>query len=288
VTANLNRQEGEKRDGAVESRTADVKGLRLHYLAGGSGPAVVLIHGFAETSHMWRPLIPVLARRFTVVAPDLPAIGDSGIPSDGVGMTKAAESIHALVRSLGIDRARVVGHDIGLMVAYAYACMFPEETEKLVLMEAGLPGVPGFEIAYNGPAWHFRFNGPTPEALVNGRERIYFEHFWNDFAADRNCSVPEADRVLYTEAYARPGRLHASWDYYLAFQQAGRDFAEFSKTKLKMPVLVIGGDKANGNLLSKQAPLIASDATFLMFKDTGHWLLSERPQETTDALLNFL
>jgi len=237
---------------------------------------------------MWRPLIPLLATRFTVIAPDLPSIGDSGIPSDGVGMTKAARSIHALAKSLGIDRARVVGHDIGLMVAYAYAWLFPEETEKLVLMEAGLPGVPGFEIAYNGPAWHFRFNGPTPEALVNGRERIYFDHFWNDFAADKNRSVSEADRVIYTEAYSRPGRLHASWEYYLAFQQAAIDFAEFSKTKLKMPVLVIGGEKANGNLLSKQAPLIGSDVAFLMFKDTGHWLLSERPQETIDALQKFL
>ncbi|MDA4113767.1 MAG: alpha/beta hydrolase [Thaumarchaeota archaeon] len=249
---------------------------------------MILIHGFTETSHMWRTLIPSLASRFSVVAPDLPAIGDSGIPSDGVGMTRAAESIHALVRSLGINKARVVGHDIGLMVAYAYAAMYPQETEKLVLMEAGLPGIPGFEISYNGPSWHFRFNGPTPEALVKGRERIYFEHFWNDFAADKNRSVPEDDRVIYTRAYARPGRLHASWEYYVAFQQAAKDFAEFSKKKLRMPVLVIGGEKANGTLLSKQAPLIASDSTFLMFKDTGHWLLSERPKETTDALLKFL
>jgi pimeloyl-ACP methyl ester carboxylesterase len=265
-----------------------VKGLNLHYLTAGSGPAVILIHGFAETSHMWRPLIPALAGRFTVIAPDLPSIGDSDIPSDGVGMTKAADYIHTLVRSLGIERAKVVGHDIGLMVAYAYAAMYRQETEKLVLMEAGLPGVPGWEIAYNGPAWHFRFNGPTPEALVKGRERIYFEHFWNDFAADRTRSVPEADRVIYTEAYSRPGRLHASWDYYLAFQPAAKDFAEFSKKKLEMPVLVIGGEKANGKLLETQAPLIGSNSTFLLFKDTGHWLLSERPQETTDALLKFL
>jgi pimeloyl-ACP methyl ester carboxylesterase len=272
----------------IDSRTAVVDGLKLHYLSSGSGPAVILIHGFAETSHMWRPLIPSLASKFTVIAPDLPSIGDSDIPSDGVGMTKAAKSIHALAKSLDINKAKVVGHDIGLTVAYAYAAIFPQETEKLVLMEAGLPGVPGWEIAYNGPLWHFRFNGPTPEALVKGRERIYFDHFWNDFAADRTRSIPEADRVLYTEAYARPGRLHASWDYYLAFQPAAKDFAEFSKTKLPMPVLVIGGEKANGNLLSVQAPLIASDSTFLMFKDTGHWLLSERPQETTDALLKFL
>src|SRR5271155_6096585 len=126
----------------IDSRDTVVDGLKLHYLSSGSGPAVILIHGFAETSHMWRPLIPSLASKFTVIAPDLPSIGDSDIPSDGVGMTKAAKAIHALARSLGINKAKVVGHDIGLMVAYAYAAMFPQETEKLVLMEAGLPGVP--------------------------------------------------------------------------------------------------------------------------------------------------
>lgn len=275
-------------EGGVSSRTAVVDGLKLHYLNAGSGPAMILLHGFAETSRMWRPLIPSLAIRFSVIAPDLPAIGDSDIPSDGVGMTKAAVHIHALAKSLGIDKARVVGHDFGLMVAYAYAAMFPQETEKLVLMEAGLPGVPGFEVAYNGPSWHFRFNGPTAEALVQGRERIYFDHFWNDFAADGTRSIPEADRVIYTEAYARPGRLHAAWDYYLSFQQAAKDFAEFSRTKLDMPVLVIGGEKANGSLLVRQAPLVATDPSVLILKDTGHWLLSERPQETTDALLKFL
>ena len=272
----------------VDSRTTIVDGLKLHYLRSGSGPAVMLLHGFAETSHMWRALIPSLAGRFTVIAPDLPAIGDSDVPSDGVGMTRAAVCMHALATSLGITKASVVGHDFGLMVAYAYAATFPEATEKLVLMEAGLPGVPGFEIAYNGPSWHFRFHGPTAEALVKRRERIYFDHFWNDFAADRTRSIPEADRVLYTDAYARPGRLHASWDYYIAFQQAANDFAEFSKRKLNMPVLVIGGDKANGRLLQTQAPLVATDPTVLVLKDTGHWLLSERPHETTDALVTFL
>jgi pimeloyl-ACP methyl ester carboxylesterase len=282
-------QKGRRRDErGINSRTAEVDGLKLHYLNSGSGPAVILLHGFAETSHMWRPLIPSLADRFTVIAPDLPAIGDSDIPSDGIGMTKAAIHIHALARLLGIKKARVVGHDFGLMAAYAYAAMFPKETEKLVLMEAGLPGVPGFEIALNGPAWHFRFHGPTPEALVKGRERIYFEHFWNDFAADRTRSIPEADRAIYTKAYARPGRLHAAWDYYISFEQTAKEFAEFSRTKLKMPVLVIGGEKANGNLLITQAPLVATNPSVLILKNTGHWVLSERPKETTDALLKFL
>jgi pimeloyl-ACP methyl ester carboxylesterase len=277
-----------RRGEAIRSRSAALDGLKLHYLSSGSGPAVLLLHGFAETSHMWRPLMPRLASKFTVVAPDLPAIGDSGIPSGGAGMTKAAVSIHALVKSLGIKKAKVVGHDFGVMVGYAYASMFPDETEKLVLMEAPLPGVLGFDTAYNGPAWHFRFNGPTPEALVKGRERIYFEHFWNDFAADRRHSIPEPDRVIYTKAYARPGRMRAAWEYYISFGQTAKEFAEFSKRKLKMPLFVIGGDKANGNILAKQAPLVATDPAILLLTDTGHWLLSERPRETMDALLEFL
>ena len=137
---------------------------------------------------MWRPLMPILAERFTVIAPDLPGIGDSAIPENGLDMKTSAIRIHALARSLGVEKARVVGHDIGLMVAYAYAAQFPAETEKLVVMDAFLPGVAGWEAVYNNPAiWHFRFNGPTPELLVQGRERIYFEHFWNNFAATRRA-----------------------------------------------------------------------------------------------------
>ena len=275
--------------GAVTSRTAQVDGVKLQYLTAGHGPAVVLLHGYTQTSRMWKPIIPLLAERFTVIAPDLPGIGASGIPTDGLDMKTAAIRIHALVRSLGVEKARVVGHDIGLMVAYAYAAQFPTEVEKLVVMDAFLPGVAGWESVYDNPGiWHFRFNGPTPEALVRGRERIYFEHFWNDFAADRTRSIPEADRAAYAAAYARPGRMRAGWAYFVAFPQAARDFAELSKTRLTMPVLAIGGAKANGELLGQQMKIVASDATMVVLEGTGHWVLEERPKETTDALLKFL
>jgi pimeloyl-ACP methyl ester carboxylesterase len=250
---------------------------------------VVLLHGYAETSRMWRPIIPVLAKRFRVIAPDLPGIGDSDIPADGLDMKSAAIRIHALVRSLGVEKARVVGHDIGLMVAYAYAAQFPAETEKLVLMDAFLPGIPGWEAIYNNPGiWHFRFNGPTPEKLVQGRERTYFEHFWNDFAADKTRSIPEADRKAYTAAYSRPGRMRAGWAYFFSFQKAARDFAVLARTKLPMPVLAIGGEKANGEALGEQAQVVASEVTVVVLKDTGHWVMEENPKETTDALVRFL
>jgi pimeloyl-ACP methyl ester carboxylesterase len=142
---------------------------------------------------------------------------------------------------------------------------------------------------YNNPAiWHFRFNGPTPEALVRGRERAYFEHFWNAFAADKKRSIPQADRVAYAAAYARPGRMRAGWAYFVSFQKAAKDFAELSRTRLTMPVLAIGGEKANGDVLARQMKLVASDSTLVVLKDTGHWVSEESPKETTDALLKFL
>jgi pimeloyl-ACP methyl ester carboxylesterase len=238
---------------------------------------------------MWTPILPVLGEKFTVVAPDLPGIGDSSIPKDGLDMKTAAIRIHTLVRSLGIEKARIVGHDIGLMVAYAYAAQFPAEVEKLVVMDAFLPGVGDWEAVYNNPNyWHFRFHGPTPEALVQGHERIYFEYFWNDLAADRTRSILEADRNAYTEAYSRPGRMRAGWAYFVSFQQAAKDFAQFSQTKLTMPVLAIGGEKSLGSFLGQQMKLVATDVTVIVLKDTGHWVLEERPKETTDALVSFL
>src|SRR5437867_9201639 len=273
----------------ISAHKTVVDGLTLQYLGAGHGPAIVLLHGYAEDSRMWRPLIPQLAASFTVVAPDLPGIGGSDIPVDGLDMTHAAIRVHALVRSLGIAKAIVVGHDIGLMVAYAYAAQFPAEVEKLVLMDAFLPGVPGWEAIYNNPAsWHFRFNGPTPEALVSGRERTYFEHFWNDFAADKTRSIPDSARKVYTAAYSRPGRMRAGWAYFVSFPQAAKDFAQLSQTKLPMPLLVIGGEKSLGEVLGEQAKLVASDVTVTVLKDTGHWVLEERPKDTTDALEKFL
>jgi pimeloyl-ACP methyl ester carboxylesterase len=273
----------------ISSRDVAIDGAKLHYMTAGHGPALILLLGYAETSLMWKPIIPVLAERFTVIAPDLPGIGDSEIPAGGLDMKNAAIRIHDLAKSLGVEKAEVVGHDIGLMVAYAYAAQFSSEVTKLVLMDAFLPGVPGWEAVYNNPnIWHFRFNGPTPEALVRGRERIYFDYFWNDFAADKTHSIPEAARKAYAAAYARPGRMHAGWAYFVSFLQAAKDFAELSPTKLTMPVLAIGGDKSLGVALGQQARLVATDATVVVLKDTGHWILEERPKETTDALLKFL
>jgi pimeloyl-ACP methyl ester carboxylesterase len=275
---------------AITARDAKIDNVQLHYLTAGNGPAtVILLHGFAETSRMWRPLIPKLTEKFTVIAPDLPGIGDSSIPSDKIDMISAAERIHALVRSLGRENARIVGHDIGLMVAYAYAAKFPNETEKLAVMDAFLPGVPGWQPIYNDPnVWHFRFNGEYPEKLVRGRERIYFEYFWNVLTADKDHSLPEVDRKAYTEAYSRPGRMRAAWAYFASWPQLAKDFAQLSQTKLTMPVLSIGGEKSLGNALGQQMKLVSDNVSVIVLPNTGHWILEERPKETIDALVDFL
>ena len=273
----------------IAARDARVDGLSLHYLTAGRGPGLILLHGYTQTSRMWRPVMPTFAARYTVVAPDLPGIGDSEIPGDGLDMKSAAVRVHALVRSLGISKASVVGHDIGLMVAYAYAAMYPNEVERLVVLDAFLPGVEGWRIAYDSPDyWHFRFHGPTPEQLVAGRERIYYDYYWNAFAADPKRSLSDADRAFYVAAYSRPGRMRAGWGYFAGFPQTAKDFAELSKTRLSIPVLSVGGDHSLGELLGGQMKLVAANVTVIVLKDTGHWLLEERPKETTDALLKFL
>jgi len=238
---------------------------------------------------MWRPLIPKLADRFAVIAPDLPRIGGSDIPKDGLDMKTAAIRIHALAKLLGVTKARVVGHDIGLMVAYAYAAQFPTEVEKLVVMDAFLPGVPGWELAYDNPnMWHFRFHGPTPEALVAGREQTYFAYFWDDLAADKTRSLPAPDREAYVTAYSRPGRMRAGWAYFASWPDTSKDFAQLAHTKLTIPVLSIAGEKASAAILGPQMKLVAVKVKVVELKDTGHWLMEERPMETMEALIAFL
>src|SRR5205085_7034749 len=142
------------------------------------------------------------------------------------------------------------------------------------------------EAIYDAPnVWHFRFNGEYPEKLVQGRERTYFEYFWNVFAADETHSIPEAERKAYTAAYARPGRMRAAWAYFASWPQLATEFAPLSKTKLTMPVLSIGGEKSLGNQLGAQMKLVADIVKVIVLPNTGHWILEEKPKETTDALL---
>jgi pimeloyl-ACP methyl ester carboxylesterase len=274
----------------VVQKTAVVDGVTIAYKVAGTGPVVVLLHGYAQTSHMWLPLMPALAATHTVIAPDLRGAGGSQRPAGGYDKKTMAVEIRALVRQLGYSQpVQVVGHDIGLMVAYAYAAQYPSEVSKVVLMDAFLPGVGDWHSVWlMRDLWHFHFHGATPEALVKGRERTYLEHFWNDFAADPARSVSEADRQLYAAAYARDNGVHATFEYFRNFDQDAKDFAVFAQTKLPMPVLVLTGEKASGQFLIDQGRMVATNVTGTVVKGSGHWLIDEAPRQVIPALVAFL
>lgn len=274
---------------APQSKFADVNGVKLHYLVAGKGDPVVLLHGFAQTSHMWRPLIAKLSDKHTVIAPDLRGFGQSSTPEGGYTKKAMAQDIHALVKSLKYDRIRLVGHDIGLMVAYAYAAQYPDEVDRIVLMEAFLPGVGEWNNVFLlRDLWHFHFFGKTPLALVTGRERIYLEHFWNDFAADATKSVPETDRKFYAKEYARPGHMKAGMEVFRAFPQDAVEFAGFANTKLPMPMLVLSGEKAGGSFLIEQGKMVATNVEGMLVQGRGHWLMEEAPDQVIPKLVEFL
>ena len=273
---------------AIESHFADVNGLKMHYLAAGKGPPVILIHGYAQTSHMWRPLMKELAKTHRVVAPDLRGFGGTTKAGSGYDKKTMAQDVHALAASLGIGKAGVAGHDIGLMVAYAYAAQYPEDVERIALLDAFIPGVGDTtNLFLLKDLWHFHFYGKTPLALVTGRERIYFEHFWNDFAADATKSVSEADRRFYAKEYARPGAMKAGMEVFRAFDQDAKDNAVFARTKLTMPMLVLGGEKSGGDFLISQGKLVASNVEGVLIAGSGHWLVDEAPGQVIPKLVAF-
>jgi pimeloyl-ACP methyl ester carboxylesterase len=278
-----------QRSTLIREHVASVNGVKLKYKIAGQGPVVVLLHGYTQTSHMWMPLIPKLATSHTVIAPDLRGAGGSDRTPGGYDKKTLAQDVRGLIRQLGHERIQLVGHDIGLMVAYAYAAQYPGDVGKVVLMDAFLPGIGDWKTVWLlRDLWHFHFYGETPLALVKGRERIYFEHFWNDFAADRTKSVPEADRRVYAAAYARADGMRAGFEYFKAFEQDAKDFAALSATKLEMPVRVLTGEKASGTFLVEQTKLVATNVSGTVVKGSGHWLMEEAPDQVIPAIVAFL
>lgn len=272
----------------IHDRYATVNGIRMHYLVAGSGEPIYLLHGFAQTSHMWRPLIAALAATHTVVAPDLRGFGETTKAASGYEKKAMAQDVRALAKSLGHERVGMVGHDIGLMVAYAYAAQFPESVTRLVLMDAFIPGVGDTtNLFLLRDLWHFHFYGPTPLALVTGRERTYLDHFWNDFAADPKRSVSEADRRFYAKAYAQKGAMRSGMEVFRAFDQDARDNAALARTKLTIPVLVLGGEKSGGDFLIGQGKLVADDVQGVLIKGSGHWLMDEARDQVIPQITAF-
>ena len=229
-----------------------------------------------------------LGKTHRVIAPDLRGFGDTTKAESGYDKKTMAQDVHALAGKLGIGKAGVAGHDIGLMVAYAYAAQYPADVDRIVLLDAFLPGVGDTtNLFLLKDLWHFHFYGKTPLALVKGRERIYFEHFWNDFAADGTKSVSEADRVFYTKKYAQPGAMKAGMEVFRNFDQDAKDNAEFQKTRLPMPMLVLGGEKSGGDFLITQGKLVATNVEGVIITGSGHWLVDEAPGQVIPRLVEF-
>ncbi|MES2044271.1 MAG: alpha/beta hydrolase [Pseudomonadota bacterium] len=264
-------------------------GTTIHVRVGGSGPAVVLLHGYGETGDMWAPLAANLARDHQVVVPDLRGMGLSTKPAGGYDKKTQGHDISGVLDALKIGKTDLITHDIGNMVGYAFAAENPGRITRFVLMDAPLPGVgPWEQILKNPLLWHFRFGGPDMERLVAGRERIYLDRFWNEFSATP-AKFSEASRVHYAALYARPGAMHAGFAQFAAFDQDAIDNQAFlAAGKLTMPVLAIGGAKSFGPMMATVMRFAASDVTEGVIPDAGHWLMEEQPAATVTMVRGFL
>jgi len=273
-------------------RTEEIatNGTILHVRVGGAGPAVVMLHGYGETGDMWAPLAANLARNHTVIVPDLRGMGLSARADGGFEKVNQAEDIVGVMDTLHAPRADIVAHDIGNMVAFAVASRHGERVTKLVLMDAPVPGVgPWEDILKNPLLWHFRFGGPDMERLVAGRERIYLDRFWNEFSANP-ANFPEPARVHYAQLYAAPGRMHAGFRQFAAFDQDAIDNRAWLSAhgKLLMPVLAVGGAASFGPAMAAVMQAGAVDVQERVIAGSGHWLMEEQPAATTAAIESFL
>jgi len=272
-------------------RTQEIaaNGTTIHVRVGGHGPAVVLLHGYGESGDMWGAMAADLAKDHTVVVPDLRGMGLSTKPKGGFDKKNQAADVAGVMDALKIDKADLVAHDIGNMVAYAFAARYRDRATKLVLIDAPLPGVgPWEEILKNPLLWHFRFGGPDMERLVAGRERIYLDRFWNEFSGTP-ARFDEASRQHYAKLYAMPGAMHSGFEQFHAFDQDAIDNKAFMAAgKLTIPVLALGGEKSFGLTMAEVAKFAATNVQGGVVPDSGHWIMEENPKATIALVRPFL
>ncbi|BAY50456.1 alpha/beta hydrolase fold protein (plasmid) [Scytonema sp. HK-05] len=274
--------------------TAKVNDVRLHYVMGGKGEPLVMLHGFPQTWYQWRHVMPALAERYTVLALDMRGMGDSSKPLNGYDKRTVAADIYELMRQLGYKRINLVGHDLGMMVAYAYAAAHPEEVGRLVVIDAPLPGTKTFDQISRDPrAWHFAFHSAAdiPEALVAGKERLYLTSFYQGPLALNPGAFTEEDIDEYVRAYSVPGAMRAAFDYYRAFPTDAEHNQESAKSKLQMPILAlspssIDGGKSESYMVSMMQE-VAKNVRDGVIEGSGHWICEEQPAELTRRLLAF-
>ena len=254
------------------------EGADIFVRSGGTGPVVVLLHGYAENSDSWGPLAADLMKDHMVVVPDLRGIGRSSKPEGGYDKKTQAKDIRAVVTGLGYDRTFVVAHDIGNMVAYAYAAMYPPiKVERLIVMDAPIPGIEDRGTKYcrilvSGTS---TFTGRMREEVEwRAGRRIYFDRIWNDFTGDPS-KPDEATRNFFAATYAQPGGMRAGFAQFAAFSQDAKDNKVFEQVKLPMPVLAVGGEKSFGPLQAVIMRNVATNVQEAVDCGIEYWLMEE-------------
>jgi pimeloyl-ACP methyl ester carboxylesterase len=273
-----------------QTQTVHTNGTSLYVRFAGKGPAVVLLHGFGDTGDMWAPLAAVLVRDHTVIVPDLRGMGLSAHPDTGYTKKNQALDIVGVMDALKIERAVLVTHDIGNMVGYPLAVEFPARITGWIVIDAPLPGIGDWDHIVCTPLlWHFNFRGPDVERLVQGRERIYLDRFYNDFSADPK-RIDEPTRQHYAELYAKPHAMHDAFEQFGAFAQDATDNKALlaARGKISIPVLAVGGEKSFGSGMADDLRFVASDVTVGIVPGSGHWIMDENPQATIQLVTGFI
>ena len=278
---------------ALEHGWARLSQVVMHYRTAGTGDPVVLLHGWPQTSHEWRHVMPLLAPRHRVVAPDLRGLGDTTRPLEGYDSRTIAADLAELVRHLGIERYHLVGHDWGGPTAFALACLQPAAVRTLTIVDVTVPGI-GPDLSQGGKRWHhaFHMTPDLPERLVEGRERYYLEWFYRDFSWQPSA-ITSADVDEYVRTYAQPGAMRAGFAYYrniprnIADNRALRE----SGFRLPMPVLAVGGARmeARGRGAEPEQSLreIAGNVEGMVVAESGHFVPEEQPAVLAQRLLAF-
>ena len=265
-------------------------GATIYVRSGGSGPAVLLLHGFGDTGDMWQPLAAKLAKDHSVIVPDLRGMGLSSHPDSGYEKkAQARADIAAVLDRLRIKSVALVTHDIGNMVGYAFVAQYPDRVTRWAVLDAPIPGVGDWDNIVRDPRlWHFNFRGTDEERLVAGRERIYLDRFWNEFSANPKA-IDEATREHYAALYARPLAMHDAFEQFGAFRQDALDNkALLEKGRLSMPVLAIGAEKSFGTAMADDLRAVAANVKGEVIANSGHWLMEEQPKATMDVIVQFL
>lgn len=268
-------------------QTATVNGVTIHYVMGGQGEPLVLVHGFGQNWYMWNRLLPELSKHFTVIAPDLRGLGESGKPADGYDKKTMAADIHELVKQLGFKSIKLAGHDIGLMVAYAYCAQFGAEVKKIALMDALLPGVDPVWTQSKNSLWWFGFFGwPASGELVSGREKLFLTNFWPVVGHVKDAFTPE-EVSEFVRAYSQPGSTKGAFHWFGNFEQDAKDNREFMKQKLTMPMLAMSGEFSAAPYFGAHCRLVAANVKESVIKGAGHWLVQENTPQVQQDLLTF-